>query len=67
MPNVIVNDKPISIADDCSLKKILEQLQYSQGFYAVAVNKTVISQSQYAQTILHEGDCVEVLAPMVGG
>lgn len=67
MPTITLNNEPLVITDHCSLKKVLRQLQYSSGFYATAVNNTFIPHHQHAQLILHEGDRVEVLTPMVGG
>ena len=35
--------------------------------FAVAVNTVFVPKSRYAETVLQEGDAVEIVRPVVGG
>ena len=56
-------------ASDCKLyvADLLRLLKRNQDFIAVAVNRVCIPRGEYAQTLVCEGDAIEILAPMAGG
>ena len=64
--HIIVNGKPHT-AETPALIDLLQTLGYTGDFFAVAVNRTVVPRTQYAATVLHEGNEVEILSPMQGG
>ncbi|ALE04022.1 sulfur carrier protein ThiS [Bartonella ancashensis] len=49
------------------LDSLLEELGYQGNWLATAVNSEVISLSERSKFALHEGDKIEILAPMQGG
>ncbi|MCF7520848.1 sulfur carrier protein ThiS [Neisseria sp. ZJ106] len=63
--NIIVNGKP-ALFDGGSLQTLLTQ-QAMQPPFAVAVNTRFVPKSRYAETLLQEGDQVEIVRPVVGG
>jgi sulfur carrier protein len=64
---VILNGESREVPDRVSVKELLEQLGYQIQGRAVAVNRAFVPRSRHAQHRLHEGDEVEVVAPMQGG
>jgi sulfur carrier protein len=63
---IIVNDEPREVADR-TLAEILAELGYGGLVVATAVNGAFAAAGRRATLLLHEGDRVEVLAPMQGG
>jgi len=49
------------------LAEALAELGYAGAVIATAVNETFVPASARAQTLLRDGDRLEVLAPMQGG
>lgn len=51
---------------ELSVQELLDILEYKQGF-AVAVNLTFIRNTAYAETIVRDGDMIDILSPVQGG
>ena len=49
-----------------TLKEILEILGYDKGI-AVALNETFVLKSRYQDTIINDGDRLDILSPIAGG
>lgn len=49
------------------LATALQELGYREGAFATAINGTVVPWAARAQSVICEGDRIEVLAPMQGG
>ena len=64
---VVVNGESQEIAEETTIMVLIEQLGYDKGVGAVAVNMTFVPSDGYETTMLHEGDEVEILAPVCGG
>lgn len=64
--NIELNDERINIEIGSTLAQLI-LTQNVQGAFAIAVNMQFVPQSSYAQTVLIEGDKVELLKPMQGG
>jgi sulfur carrier protein len=63
---IIVNDEPREVAGR-TLAEVLAELGYAGLVVATAVNGDFAPAGRRAMLLLHEGDRVEVLAPMQGG
>ncbi|OGT35377.1 MAG: thiamine biosynthesis protein ThiS [Gammaproteobacteria bacterium RIFCSPHIGHO2_12_FULL_37_14] len=50
-----------------SLLKVLIERGYHQAYYAVAVNQSFIPRALHEQTLLQQGDVIEIISPMQGG
>lgn len=49
------------------LSVLLKRLGYENSGFAVAINDTFVSRSQYDAQQIESGDQIEVVAPMQGG
>ncbi|MFC8507033.1 sulfur carrier protein ThiS [Streptomyces sp. NPDC057411] len=65
--NVSVNGEPRELADPLFLDALVATLTAAPAGVAAAVNETVVPRSQWAATLLGEGDRVEVLTAVQGG
>lgn len=64
---IIVNGKVTEVADGLTVEGLLSQLKIRREYTAVALNREVASKATYAETVLREGDRVEIVRPMGGG
>ncbi|MFT7824100.1 MAG: sulfur carrier protein ThiS [Sulfurimonas sp.] len=53
-------------AESMSVEELLEKLGYKEGF-AVARNRTFVLKTTYHETVIKDGDEVDILAPVQGG
>ena len=47
--------------------QMIEALEYKVKGFAVAVNTTFVPIATYDETIIKEGDTIDILAPVQGG
>ena len=64
---VTVNGKPMELPEGLSIDDLLSRLKIRREFTAVAVNREVTQRAHYAETLLSDGDKVEIVHPMGGG
>ncbi len=64
---IVVNGKPMEVADGLTLEGLLGQLDIRREYTAVALNREVTRKAEYSETVLREGDRVEIVHPMGGG
>ncbi len=64
---ISVNGKVMEVADSLSIDGLLAELRVRREFSAVALNREVVPRQSYGQTVLTEGDRVEIVHPMGGG
>jgi sulfur carrier protein len=65
--NVIVNGKSMSLPEGHTVEHLLASLGVRREYTAVAVNREVTPKHAYPETVLREGDRVEIVRPMGGG
>jgi sulfur carrier protein len=65
--NITVNGEKKELSEKCNVLALLDTLELTNAFVAVAINNSCVSRSQYEETCIKENDKVEILAPMVGG
>ena len=63
--NIRINNRPAGFSGR-TVADLIAQPQPATPF-AVAVNTRFIPQSAYADTELKDGDCVDIVRPVVGG
>ncbi len=63
---VIINQLPQELPEGASLALALAQIEARPPF-ATAVNQQFVPSSRHAQTLLAEGDDIEVIQPVTGG
>jgi sulfur carrier protein len=64
---VLVNGEPIEVPEGVSVAGLLEHLKVKREYTAVALNREITPKGQYADTLLKDGDKVEIVRPMGGG
>lgn len=64
---ILLNDSEHSMDEATSLSNLIKAHTNCDGTFAVAVNDTFVPRSEYENTILNDGDRVELLVPMQGG
>ena len=62
-----VNGNPVSLDSPISLTEYLEQNQYKIAQIAIEHNGEILPKSRYAETLLKEGDVIEIVTFMGGG
>jgi sulfur carrier protein len=62
-----VNGQPQDIDAGASVTKLLSELGVTQAHVAVELNLEVVPRAQHAQTILRDGDRLEVVTLVGGG
>ena len=65
--NVQVNGEGREIAVGSTVAKLLGELGITQPHVAVEVNLEVVPRAEHRDTVLNEGDCVEVVTLVGGG
>ncbi len=65
--NVTVNGKPMELPEGLTIDALLVRLNVQREYTAVALNREVAPKRDYAETVLKEGDKVEIVRPMGGG
>ncbi len=64
---VIVNGKPLELPEGLTIDGLLAHLNVRREYTAVALNREVTPKHQYAQSVLRDGDKIEIVRPMGGG
>jgi thiamine biosynthesis protein ThiS len=64
---ITVNGADRTVPTTTTLPAVVAQLTDATTGIAVAVNNEVVPRSQWAGTVLQEGDAVEVITAMQGG
>jgi sulfur carrier protein len=65
--NIVLNGEPKTLSEPLSLQQLLEQLSLQAGRVACEVNLKIIKRAQYPNTVLQEGDAVEIIQAIGGG
>ena len=64
---VHVNGEPQDVADGATLSGLLEILELRVEQVAVEVNRELVTRSRHAETVLADGDRVEIVTLVGGG
>ncbi|MDQ7047810.1 MAG: sulfur carrier protein ThiS [Sulfurovum sp.] len=67
MIKVSVNGEIKELEEGLNVSQMIEALEYKIKGFAVAVNTTFIPIAKYTDTIIKEGDTIDILAPVQGG
>lgn len=65
--SITVNGEALSLASGSSLQQLLEKLGMGAGRIAVERNLEIVPRSLYSDTVLSEGDTLEVVQAIGGG
>lgn len=64
---IIVNGKEINLTEDITVAEYLEQNQYQVKRIAVELNGDILPKYSYSDTMLKDGDRLEVVTFVGGG
>jgi len=67
MIQVTINGEPKQLQKNTTISEMLTQLDYQNEWLGVAINTTFISKTAHDQTIIKEGDHIDILSPIQGG
>jgi sulfur carrier protein len=67
MISITVNGEPVQIESEMSVEQLLDTVDVPPNYLAVEVNADVVARERYAETIVHDGDQVEVVTLVGGG
>jgi sulfur carrier protein len=67
MIKVSVNGEVKELEENLNVRQMIEALEYKVKGFAVAVNTTFVPIATYDETIIKEGDTIDILAPVQGG
>lgn len=62
-----VNGLPREVDDGTTVSALLGELEVAQPHVAVELNLEVVPRAQHADTVLHDGDRLEVVTLVGGG
>ncbi len=67
MIKISVNGEIKELKENLNVKQLIEVLEYKTKGFAVAINTTFVPIAKYEETIIHDGDTIDILAPVQGG
>lgn len=67
MLSISLNGEKISLEESTSASQLLQVQRYQSEKIALAINGTFVPRSQYDETILNDGDEVDVIQAVGGG
>jgi len=68
MINVSINNKIETFEIGCSVQQAIDVLAYkSDSMLGVAVNQIFVSKDNWTETVLKDGDKMDILNPVSGG
>ena len=65
--NILLNNKPVRLFDGSTVKKLLENKNIKNKYYAVEINRKIIPKSDHETYIIKEGDKIEIITAIGGG
>ncbi|MGA0275197.1 MAG: sulfur carrier protein ThiS [Dehalococcoidia bacterium] len=67
MINVIVNGQESELESSMTINEFLEMKGFGGRSVAVAINSVVIRRTTFDETMINDGDQVEIVRPVGGG
>ena len=64
---ITLNGEPKEFPAPLSIQDLLDQLTIPAGRVACEVNLKIVKRAMYPQTVIHEGDAVEIIQAIGGG
>ena len=65
--NILLNNKPETIFDGLTIKKLLEQKNIQNKYFAVEINQKIIPKSDHGTYLIKDGDKIEIITAIGGG
>ena len=65
--NILLNNKPVRLFDGSTVKKLLENKNIKNKYYAVEINRKIIPKSDHETYVIKDGDRIEIITAIGGG
>jgi len=65
--NIIVNGVSQKITENCTTEQLLDQMGFGGKRVAVELNLEIVPRSDYSQTLIADGDKIEIVRAIGGG
>ena len=65
--NIFLNNKPEILSDGSTVRKLLENKNIKNAYYAIEINRKIIPKSQHETYVIKDGDKVEIITAIGGG
>ena len=65
--NILLNNKPEKLFDGLTVKKLLENKNVKNKYYAVEINRKIIPKSDHETYVIKDGDRIEIITAIGGG
>lgn len=65
--HITVNGKSMALDDGATVRDLLDRMALPGGPMAVEVNRDIVPKARHVETVLREGDRVEVVTLVGGG
>jgi thiamine biosynthesis protein ThiS len=65
--NILLNNKPVRLFDGSTVKKLLENKNIKNKYYAVEINRKIIPKSDHETYVIKDGDKIEIITAIGGG
>lgn len=65
--NIVLNGAERTLASGTSLLQLLDAAGYGERRIAVEINREIVPRSRYAERLVNEGDCIEIVHAIGGG
>jgi len=65
--NIMLNNKPEKLFDGSTVKKLLENKNIKNKYYAVEINRKIIPKSDHETHVIEDGDVIEIITAIGGG
>ena len=65
--NIFLNNEPEILSDGSTVKKLLENKNIKNTYYAVEINRKIIPKSDHETYLIKDGDRVEIITAIGGG
>jgi sulfur carrier protein len=67
MINIYFINERIVLKKNSSLIEAITQKKFTHRCYSIMLNNNFIPRCEYANTLLNDGDIIEIITPMQGG
>jgi len=64
---ITLNGDSVEVAGPLTVSELLSQLEIDPRRVAVEYNYSILKRQLFAETIVHEGDCIEIVNFVGGG
>tara|TARA_B100001057_G_scaffold282987_1_gene283376 strand:- start:293 stop:493 length:201 start_codon:yes stop_codon:yes gene_type:complete len=65
--NILLNNRPEKLFDGLTIRKLLEQKNIKNKYFAVEINKKIIPKSEHGAHVIKDGDKIEIITAIGGG